>query len=114
MPDQDPSTEEFRTFIRDLGVRAFDQLASGFEAAGDAVSRRAQSMAKLAGTWNKMAEPDKETFFDQLIDAAQRVAAAAPGLIGLGKPSRTKPAADAPEKKQTRKKTTASNKKKSK
>lgn len=85
-----PSAEEFRSFIRDLGVRAFDQLASHFTTASDAVAegserlaRRAGSLSMMAGYWSNLKLAEKEQFFEQMIAAAQTVATAAPAIIGL-------------------------------
>lgn len=92
MADEKSSPEEFRTFIRELGVRAFDQLASRLVDASDAVAeqsdrvaKRSSSLSRLAGYWTGMQPGEKEMFFDQMIAAAQTVAASAPGMIGMGR-----------------------------
>jgi hypothetical protein len=92
MADEKSTPEEFRTFIRELGVRAFDQLASRLVNASDAIAeqsdrvgRRSASLSRLAGYWSGMQPVEKELFFDQMIAAAQTVAAAAPGMIGMGR-----------------------------
>jgi hypothetical protein len=97
MADEKSSPEEFRSFIRELGVRAFDQLAARFATAteavaeqSDRVARRSASLSRLAGYWSGMQQGEKELFFDQMIAAAQTVAGAAPGMIGMGRIRRKK------------------------
>jgi hypothetical protein len=92
MADEESTPEEFRTFIRELGVRAFDQLAARLAVASDEAAeqsdratRRSASLARLAGYWSGMQPGEKTQFFEQMIAAAQSVAAAGPSLAGIGR-----------------------------
>lgn len=67
------SPDEFRSFVRDLGIRAFDQLASRFGVASEVVARRVNSISRLATDWSNMQPSEKEQFFDQMIDAARTI-----------------------------------------
>jgi len=85
-----PSSSEFKRFVRDLGIRAFDQLTSRLEPDSSAATpgtRRTPGAAigKLAGTWSSMGKREKERFFDQLFAAAQEAASGPP----LPSPART-------------------------
>ena len=62
MNDAIPS--EFAGFVRDTGVRAFDQLA---ERARDLDP----ALRSFVRAWSKLSETDKVTLFDQLIAAAR-------------------------------------------
>jgi hypothetical protein len=86
------SSEEFRSFIRELGIRAFDQLAARLEDASDAAAersgratRRSASLARLVGYWSGMQPVEKAQFFEQMIVAAQSIASTAPSLAGMGR-----------------------------
>lgn len=80
---KDLTPNEFTTFVRDAGIRAFDQLAGRF--GSDPNSESKTSIQKLGNLWKGMEEPDKERFFEQLITAAQALAVTAPVMIGLSK-----------------------------
>lgn len=89
----DSVPNEFTTFIRDAGIRAFDQLAGRFGSEGDAESKT--SVQKLGNLWKGMEKPEKERFFEQLITAAQALALTAPVVIGLTKVAKAKSQPDA-------------------
>lgn len=86
------SPNEFTSFVRRIGINAFDTLATKLgvntEQTGDEVSTGA--VQKLAATWKSMNTPDKEKFFDQLIHAGSTAVAAAPAVLGLMKLSRSR------------------------
>lgn len=86
------SPNEFSSFVRRIGINAFDNLATKLgvdtEQAGEEVSTG--PVQKLAATWKSMNTPDKEKFFDQLIFAGSTAVAAAPAVLGLMKLSRSK------------------------
>jgi len=91
----DLAPNEFTTFVRDAGIRAFDQLAGRFGSDPNAESKT--SIQKLGNLWKAMEQPDKERFFEQLITAAQALAVTAPVVIGLSRASKAKAEPDADE-----------------
>ena len=62
MPNTIPS--EFRSFVRDVGIRAFDRLA-GRAAELD------NSIRTIIRSWGKLSSKQKESLFDELIETAQ-------------------------------------------
>jgi hypothetical protein len=60
--------QEFRDFVRELAIHAFDHFAAR---GSRSIARRSESLAKLANCWKQLSEADKELFFDELIAAAQ-------------------------------------------
>ena len=62
MPNTIPS--EFRSFVRDVGIRAFDRLAGR---AGELDT----SLRTIVRGWGKLSSQQKETLFDELIETAQ-------------------------------------------
>jgi hypothetical protein len=60
--------QEFRDFVRELAIRAFDHFAAR---GSRSIARRSESLAKLATCWKQLSEAEKELFFDELIAAAQ-------------------------------------------
>lgn len=89
----DTTPNEFTTFVRDAGIRAFDQLAGRF--GSDPTLESKTSIQKLGNLWKGMEPPDKERFFEQLITAAQALAVTAPAMIGLSKARKAKAEHDA-------------------
>ena len=82
---------EFVEFVRDVGIRAFDNLAvrlapsSVKEAAVDEGTRHVSPIQSIARDWIGMDPVEKEHFFEQMIAAAQIVAASAPLIAGVRK-----------------------------
>jgi len=72
---------EFAHFLRDLGIRAFDRVASRLEQE----SRPDEGMVrKLARQWSTLPPAEKERFFGYVVSAAELAVAAAPALsVGL-------------------------------
>ena len=62
MPNTIPS--EFRSFVRDVGIRAFDRLAGR---AGELDP----SLRPIVRGWGKLSSEQKESLFDELIETAQ-------------------------------------------
>ena len=62
MPNTIPS--EFRSFVRDVGIRAFDRLAGR---AGELDT----SIRTIVRGWGKLSSKQKESLFDELIETAQ-------------------------------------------
>jgi hypothetical protein len=62
MPNTIPS--EFRSFVRDVGIRAFDRLAVR---AGELDT----SIRTIIRGWGKLSSKQKESLFDELIETAQ-------------------------------------------
>jgi hypothetical protein len=92
---------EFAHFLRDIGIRAFDHVASRLEKE----SRPDEGMVrKLARQWNTLPPAEKERFFGYVVSAAELAAvAAAPALsVGLAtaakvrRATRRKSATDSP------------------
>jgi hypothetical protein len=91
---------EFAHFLRDIGIRAFDHVASRLEQE----SRPDEGMVrKLARQWNTLPAAEKERFFGYVVSAAELAVAAAPALsIGLATAAKVrrathrKSAADSP------------------
>lgn len=92
---KDLTPNEFTTFVRDSGIRAFDHLAGRF--GSEPGSDSPTPIQKLGNLWTGMEQPDKERFFEQLITAAQTVAISVPVMVGLSKArkARKKHAAEA-------------------
>jgi len=84
----DPTPNEFTMFIRDAGIKAFDQLAGRFGSDPSLDSKT--SIQKLGNLWKNMEQPDKQRFFEHLITAAQALAVTAPAMIGLNKVRKAK------------------------
>lgn len=81
--------DEFRIFIRDIGIRAFDQFASQFAPEqGPRVTARMRSLSRLASCWNALRPAEKELFFEQMISAAQAAGTTAPGKATKKRKSR--------------------------
>ena len=74
---------EFAHFLRDIGIRAFDQVASLLELETGPDEGRVR---KLAGQWNKLSPAERERFFDYVVRAAEQAVAAAPALP-VGRPA---------------------------
>lgn len=68
--------EEFRAFIRDLGIRAFDQFATRFASEeGGRSTARTRSLSRLASCWNELRPAEKKLVFEEMISAAQEASA---------------------------------------
>jgi len=94
-------SSEFTTFVRRVGIGAFDSLASKWGTGAQSLTQQDESpnpIQKLAAAWQGTSQGDKEKFFDQLIFAAQTVAAATPAVIGMVKLSKTRTASKAKAK----------------
>lgn len=91
----DLTPNEFTTFVRDKGIRAFDQLAGRF--GSEAGSDSTTAIQKLGNLWTGMEQPDKERFFEQLIAAAQALAVSVPVMVGISKARKAKARHDAAE-----------------
>jgi hypothetical protein len=79
---------EFAHFLRDLGIRAFDLVASRLEE-----EKRADEgmVRKLARQWNTLPVSEKERFFGYVVSAAELAVAAAPALsVGLATAARAR------------------------
>lgn len=93
---------EFTLFVRDIGIKAFDTLSDRVSerttesGANTLKASAATAVNKLAGYWATMSEGEKEKFFDQMISAAQLVAASAPAMVAGFQ--RTKPKKDVKKK----------------
>lgn len=79
---------EFAHFLRDIGIRAFDHVASRLEQE----SRPDEGMVrKLARQWNTLPPAEKERFFGYVVSAAELAVAAAPALsVGLATAARVR------------------------
>lgn len=65
---------EFRSFVRDIGIRAFDRLSAR-------AAKLDTSLRAMVRSWGRLSSQQKDALFDELIEAAQRHeddAAAAP------------------------------------
>jgi hypothetical protein len=72
---------EFAHFLRDIGIRAFDHVASRLE---QEVRPDEGMVRKLARQWNTLPTTEKERFFGYVVSAAELAVAAAPALsVGL-------------------------------
>ena len=88
MTEAPHDTEDLRSFIRDVAVRAFDQLATRYsdhEGRDFERSRRGAAVARLARLWQEMTTEEKETFFDHVITAAEAAAVVTPAVMGIQK-----------------------------
>lgn len=90
---KDLTPNEFTTFVRDSGIRAFNHLAGRF--GSEPGSDSPTSIQKLGNLWTGMEQPDKERFFEQLITAAQTLAISFPVMVGLSKARKAKAKHDA-------------------
>lgn len=78
----DPS--EFAAFVRGVGVRALDALADRVERrTADPQKKQPKPVRKIVEYWQDMSLEQKERFFDQMIAAAQALAAAAPAVFAV-------------------------------
>jgi hypothetical protein len=91
---------EFAHFLRDIGIRAFDHVASRLE---QEIRPEEGMVRKLARQWNTLPPAEKERFFGYVVTAAELAVAAAPVLsVGLAtaakvrRATRPKKAAAAP------------------
>jgi len=91
----DVTPNEFTQFVRDAGIKAFDQLAGRF--GSDPKLKSKTSIQKLGNLWKGMEQPDKERFFEQLITAAQTLAITAPAMLGLARARKARADQDASE-----------------
>ena len=62
MADIIPS--EFRNFVRDVGIRAFDRLSAR-------AAKLDTSIRAVVRGWGKLSSKQKESLFDELIETAQ-------------------------------------------
>lgn len=79
-------TSEFSSFLRDLGIQAFDRLATRKPdpvetAEPDSAALAPNAFERLAAHWSGMTVEDKEQFFVRLIAAGTAIADAAPSMV---------------------------------
>ncbi len=79
---------EFAHFLRDIGIRAFDHVASRLE---QEIRPDEGMVRRLARQWNTLLPAEKERFFGYVVSAAELAVAAAPALsVGLAKAARVR------------------------
>ena len=103
---------EFAEFLRAMGVRALDQLAMKIHNRDELDSKTPKPMRKIADQWLDMSGDQREQFVDQVISAAETIAAAAPAAIVALRAKKKKDQADADEAKPKKKSSKKSHKKK--
>lgn len=93
----DPS--EFAAFVRGVGVRSLDALAERVEKrTADPQKKQPKPVRKIVEYWQDMSLEQKERFFDQMIAAAQALAAAAPAVFAAKRAKKALKATSAGEK----------------
>lgn len=92
--DEKNAPSEFASFLRGLAVRALDNFAVRIVEKSE--GKQPKPIRKIAEHWTDMSLPQKERFFEQMINAAQTLAAAAPAAFmakGVAREARQKRAA---------------------
>ena len=101
---------EFASFIRDMGVRALDNVADRISKKKNDEKER-KPIRKIADHWKRLSAEEKREFFEKVIKAAEVVAAVAPVAVAAIKSKKAKAKKQSAAKKTTPAKKSPSKKK---
>lgn len=79
--DEESELTEFAKFLRDMGVRSLDALATKIADRQESDAKLSKPMRKIADHWLDMNSNDKDEFVGKVLSTAEALAVAAPAAI---------------------------------